>query len=492
MDSLLDSENQKQIEILHEGLGFEYVRFWGLYTEEFYLNADIKGRKYNFIKLDRVLDFLVERKLRPFFEFGDKPYQIIKTLDNYIAYKKAEIIFETAEEYGVFIRNIMVHCMKRYGSSEVQTWCFEICYNPESMNISEYVDYFKAAYKAVKDWAPKARIGGGGFNMSRHTEKIRRILKKWSAEKIVPDFISLYSYHYVPYARQGESGSTEKKWKRALDNQYLYNQIQIAKDILKEENYQTVEVYVTEWSLTNSSREMLNDVCFKGAYILKEMIDTIGCIEKIGYFTMMDTFSEYYDSAGVLDGGGGIITRNGIQKPGYHAFCFWQQIGNYLIKKEQDCLITSNNHDEYYIVCHNYKNSTFRYYLNMGNNVGYNAEDIFLNYESLEFWIILEGVKNGTYRGHVESVNTSQGSVYDEWIKMGEPDEVDKKEEEFLRNVSVPRVYVEKYNIADHRISLHFKLQPNEIRYIKIQYIGCGITPASINDEQESGIGGEF
>lgn len=40
---------------------------------------------------------------------------------------------------------------------------------------------------------------------------------------------------------------------------------------------ETYPVYVTEWNLTISDRNYINDTCFKGAYVVKNILDCYHC-----------------------------------------------------------------------------------------------------------------------------------------------------------------------------------------------------------------------
>lgn len=78
--------------------------------------------------------------------------------------------------------------------------------------------------------------------MSRDQEKLRRFLRKGKTENTGMDFVSLNSYHYIPYAQHGKEGTMDKKWRRSVDSKYLYNQIRIAREIMEEEEAEDLEL----------------------------------------------------------------------------------------------------------------------------------------------------------------------------------------------------------------------------------------------------------
>lgn len=471
-ENLLASNIQKQIILLKSTLDFTYARFWGLYSKEMYLIIDLEKRKFNFNKIDRVLDFLISNGMRPFIEIGMKPMQIIKTLDEYMVYQEPDIDFPTPGDYAVFVQAFIIHCINRYGEKEVAAWYLEYWFDARNVSAGEFWEYFAAARDSVKSCLKEIRFGGAGFNMSKDQSSFKKFIRKWKSTGVKPDFISLNSYHYIPYAKNGENGVMDKKWKRSADSRYLYNQILTAKETMLQEEVEVPELYMTEWNLTNSSREIMNDSCFKGAYILKNVMDTIGCVELMGYWTMLDAFSEHYDSTEVLDGSGGILTRDGILKPAYYAFEFMKNMGSQKIMRNENCLITTDGYQNYYIVCHNYKNLSFQYYMKAQDEIDIRRqEQLFEEYGEQNIGLRLEHLKNGTYRSQTRLINMENGSVLDEWVRMGKPENMKREEMEYLKQVSVPRILVEQYEVKDGALTLQMHLAPNEIRFIQIEYI---------------------
>lgn len=47
---------------------------------------------------------------------------------------------------------------------------------------------------------------------------------------------------------------------------------------------ETYPVYVTEWNLTISDRNYINDTCFKGAYVVKNILDCYPLCEGMALF----------------------------------------------------------------------------------------------------------------------------------------------------------------------------------------------------------------
>ena len=64
-----------------------------------------------------------------------------------------------------------------------------------------------------------------------------------------------------------------------------------------------LKIHVSEWSSTISNRNILNDSCYKGAYIMKSVIDCLGKTDVLGYRLGTDIIAEHMDNRKILLGG---------------------------------------------------------------------------------------------------------------------------------------------------------------------------------------------
>ena len=58
-ENLLRYDVRTQVQYIKENLGFEYMRFWQVFSEKMMIHIAEKNTKYNFTLLDQVIDFLV-------------------------------------------------------------------------------------------------------------------------------------------------------------------------------------------------------------------------------------------------------------------------------------------------------------------------------------------------------------------------------------------------------------------------------------------------
>lgn len=111
---------------------------------------------YNFTKIDKLIDFLYSINLKPFIELGNKA-KVLSITSNKAMYfrnpSKQEKHFKKSLE---LLEKFIVHCINRYGITEVSKWYFEFWKEGEidyvfwNGNFHKYVEEFKCYHDTVK------------------------------------------------------------------------------------------------------------------------------------------------------------------------------------------------------------------------------------------------------------------------------------------------------------------------------------------------------
>lgn len=172
-----------------------------------------------------------------------------------------------------------------------------------------------------------------------------------------PDFISIYIYAYDA-VWTGEGFLS----RRASDPLFVKHALANLREDIRAAGMSDKKVYVTEWNLTVSDRNYINDSCFKGVYIVKNYINSYRDTDMMAYFHGSDRIAEYFDTDYMLYGGSGLITRDGIFKPAAFAFEFLNRLYRYYISGKDSYIATTDGRGNYGIVCHNCKALNYNYY----------------------------------------------------------------------------------------------------------------------------------
>lgn len=468
---LLKNEVREHVILLRESLHYKYIRFWHIFTKEMLIDVNGNG-KYNFSKLDMVLDFILQSGLKPFMEIEEKPRRINENVSSTKKFEENKSGFSTVEQWERLIRAAIKHWVKRYGVEEIKEWKIELWYedylDQKNHVLENYFLLFNKTYQTIKAMVPQMEIGGCGYPPEYIMETgydPDGFYSLWSKQECQPDFISVLIF---PYEQSVEN--KEKYSRISTDGNFLLHSIKKVKRQMEKGGIKTSKIYVTEWNLSVSDRNYINDTCYKGAYVVKNIIDVYDKVDMIGYFTGSDRYSEYYDSDKLLYGGGGLLSNNGILKPAAYAVEFFNRLYPYFVNKGNNYLITSNNKGDYSIVCHNQKSLNYSYFLMQEERVKKEyIERYFESQESLNLSIVLNHVENGEYLVKIYRINENSGSVLDIWKEMKYHENLSREDIKYFRRVCEPRLQIEKFKSDNNKISLNIALSANEIALLMIE-----------------------
>jgi len=477
---LMTSTFQEQLLSCKAVMGFEYVRFWDIYAPEMYIDIHESKEQQNYSRLNTVTDFLVKNNLKPYIELGFKPVRILKTTRKAVKEVERAQQFNSDVEMRKFYSNLIRHFVKRYGSEEVQGWYFEYW---EKINVNyqtlksyyyttlsddahkEYFRCFSIIAEEFRSCLAEVRIGGGGFPVRMYGEEgFAQILTMWKKEKEKPDFISLSCY---PYVQEKEADSYYEK--RTTDLEFVMHNIEMASNAMKKAGFPEVRLHVSEYSLSLSNRNVINDSCLKGAFLVHNAISCLGKAEIMGHWLFTDAYADEQDAGTLLFGGCGLLTKDGIAKPAYYAFEFLNRMYRQILQTNHNFLMTRSESGSVRIVCHNLKKPNFNYYITEEDQL--QIKDLPSISDDREFLTILfkiNHMKDGIYTIKKNRINRNHGSVQDKWVALNMESELTMREMEYLKTVSVGDISFQQIEIKDNILEFDVALEPNEIQYIHI------------------------
>ena len=469
---LQNHEVRKQILRMKDSMHFRYIRFWSLFSDRMIMRNDEEIGQYNFTKLDNILDFLVENGLKPFFDMEEKIKRVNRTDKDFLLYEEKNNKVDSLQIWEEFIRQWIMHLVRRYGIEEVNTWKMEVIFDGYCLKgidpTDSFFQIFKCTYSIIKKHAPHMEIGGCGFfpDYLCHLEKRgMNFWEEWIRRAPLPDFFS-----FMIYAYEADPEGKERFGKKSEDPDYLKNSIRKIRAELIQHGLSGQKIYITEWNLTVSDRNKLNDHCFHGAYVMKNIIDVFGEIDMLCYFTGTDIYTEYYDTVWLMHGGEGLLTRDGIAKPSGFAFRFLKKLKPYFIDKTENCLLTTDRRNQYSLVCHNMKNLNYMYYLQSEETLEW--DKLWKNFDEwnpLTLKLCIKGVENGNYQMTIQKINEKSGSIQDIWADLEYIQDLSDSEIKYLHRATVPRMIIRKFCVEDECIEIELRMRPNEIGYINLE-----------------------
>lgn len=467
--NLLHSTMREHLMLLRQALGFKYVRFHSLFTEEFYIRPD--QDEYNFTQIDSVLDFIMEQDMKPFIDLGIKPRMVVHEIGTSDVERSTGMEIYTVESWEHLIRSFMRHVAKRYGQNAMDDWKMEVWfdeewrYDPEKGDL--YLEMFRVTYDAVKAVNKNIQIGGYGIRMDVGHKRRQEFLEKWNRQYYRPDFLTVMFYGY----KRGND-ETEQSASRVTDNDIIFHLMKKEKELIAQVGMEDLPLILNEWNLTPSVRNYINDTSFKGAYIIKNTLDLYGSVWQMGYAIGSDRQSLSFDSGEMIFGGGGLLTKDAIMKPAAFAFDFLNRLYPYFIGKNSNMLITTDAHHNYGIVCHNQQLLNYNYYLTPEASMDRTSMwKYYKDSKKLKIHIRLDGVTGGCYRIKLYRINEQYGNIMKVWSDMDYESDLSRNELKYFRRICEPNLIIRKAEAKDGTLQIEEEIQPNEITFIDINYI---------------------
>lgn len=461
---LLRADVQRQVLLMRDQLHFRYIRFWDLFSPEMLLDAPDENGLYTFSRLDQVLDFLLSSALKPYIELEDKPRHVIFRTHAPRPYQQT---FATDAAYYNFLRQLIRHLVGRYGAEELGSWFFEYwrmedADDPTYDELDAYLERFDEVASILRRAVPQIRFGGGGFSLRYGEDAMRYLLGTWPRHEQQPHFLSLYCF---PFTGRGEKAAV-------LDNQLvnpnsIKKTLELVRALLQESGLQCSEVHVTEWNISIINRSVLNDSYFKGAYIVKNLIDTSGLADLYGYWVASDLFSEGTDAPAPIFGGCGLITRDSIPKPAWYALEFLNELGCEVVGRGDNFIVTRDEQGAWRILCHNFKHFNYQFYLfDEAQLSAQQLDGLLADASALNLVFELPVEAGQRFRLKRRRVGRGCGSVLDAWLDMGCPQQPSREELADLARASVPSIAVGTVEEDSGSVHLQCQLRHNEIELL--------------------------
>lgn len=77
-------------------------------------------------------------------------------------------------------------------------------------------------------------------------------------------------------------------------------------------------------------------------------------------------------------------------------------------------------------------------------------------------------VKNGLYYVKTRSISPKNGSVQDEWVRMGQVENLTEQDIEYLRRISTPKISIHEYSVTNQTLNIRIVLDAHEMQCVHI------------------------
>ena len=429
---------QEHILFLREVLSIRYIRIWNLFSEKFMISTDFSGRNFNFESLDRIFDFFVQNKIPLFLDLGKRNRVIMAGHDNELYSVNMQYNLKTIEEWKNLLEHLMKHLVRRYDKHVLSQWIFEFPWNKEPYYSQDYryLDAYEAGWRIVKSNLGSSKIAGIDPHGGIDEEQFRETVHELSVRGILPEIFTIKIFVDSTHQMMGE-----RTFQSGSDYLYARQFIEKIRGILEEEG-QTYQMCISEWSNSLSNRNIVQDSCARGTYIIKFILSIWKTADMIGFWHGSDAVDIFYDSRKLIYGGGGLLTKDGIKKPSFYAFEFLNKLGGHVLKIGNNYIVTRDSTQRIVCLCFNHREYSYYYYMKKENE-HFNLSKIFQSEEKERVEFTVEELDdNKEYMIKEEVINSSSGSIQNEWQLLSNQEELGKEEIQYLKNICIPKIYI--------------------------------------------------
>lgn len=471
LSSLTRANVQYHLLNLVKELKIPYVKIWSVFAKDLRITDGKTTGAYNYSVVDTVLDVLVENQIRVYFDFGSRPDVIIGSKDSPILSEEGGIIFSGRKVWESLFQDFVRHLVSRYGVEEIREWIFDFCMDPTFGGNGDYYkdsgydfqNVYEFGWKTLHSLVPGARVGGpmGLPNSPKHEFEI--FLKRCAQSGCIPDFVSFPLLPYVP-ARDG-SGFGQNP-----DPAYELTQLREIHDLISRIFSQKIPIYVSDWNLSVSNRNVLNDSCMRGAYFCNKAYAIMEYAEVCCIWFASDWISNYYDTRNILSGCGGLLTRDSIRKPAYYAAQFLGRLDEHVLAADEQMIVTMKDRRSFTILCSNHVHLNVTYYLRPEDEITPDGLDtVVVSDEGRTIDLELYGLDDGMeYVVKTRSVSKNYGSIQDEWKRFGYESQLEREDVKYLREICVPHMSMSRAIVRGGKLHHRILLDEQEFQLIHI------------------------
>lgn len=357
----LRADYQRQLKRAHDELGFQRVRFHGIFDDNMQvvtsfhdylpLPGSKKVKTRSFYQVAVVYDALLEIGIKPFVELGFMPSVMGRGKRTVFHYKGNVTPPKEYEAWRRLIQDFIRFLIGRYGKSEIESWFFEVWNEPDLRGFfwtgsqAEYFLLYKTTVNAIKDIDPNIRVGGPATSQNRWLPEMRAYCEK---ERLPLDFLSTHHYpgddiglpiltsenisRMLFAAKRNPGDNISQVIRKMMYRPQLLPLIQ--KDSMLRQAQQArqeagdIPLLYTEWNVNPTCTAPLHDTTQSSSYIVKHVMDCQYLMEGCSFWCFSDIFEESTFLPQPFTGSFGLMNIYGIPKPSYWAFYLLKLLGD--------------------------------------------------------------------------------------------------------------------------------------------------------------------
>lgn len=483
---LLYADVQDMLRQLQERVGFRYLRFHGIFSDDMLVCRFSKdgSLQYSFTMIDKALDFILSIGLKPLIQFSFMPAAIAANPEKTIFASSFTISPpRRMSDWNTLVHLFLSHIRSRYGTSEIRSWLYSVWNEPDTsiqmFGFDDDADFFalyQNTWQTVKSFDPELIFGTPSLYPTtvHEVEWMKQFIAFTRKQTCMPQFVDLH-YYSDDFENFDSSKSTFSTPAYYSDDAHHFSKyITKIEQLLAEVNLTDLPLYITEWNLTVSHRNLINDTCFKATYVIKNFLENYDRVDALGYWSLTDLIEENQPSHQLFHGGLGLFTQNGLKKAPCYAMEMMRRLGDTLISAGEGWFITRKE-QRFVIILYNYEHFD-PLFLEEGFGLTLTSRDgVFPRRRDLQVSLNLTNLEDGLYRIRETILNQKHGSSFDLWVAMGAT-ELGAEDLDWLQANCAPALQIHQALAAHGCLPYEATLAPHEVRLIEISPSNDGYT----------------
>jgi len=258
-------------------------------------------------------------------------------------------------------------------------------------------------------------------------------------------------------------GATGKHKEISRKHSSLSDDINWLLSTVKNSPFPDAKIHLTEWNSSPSPRDFNHDHLFAASFIIEHNLSNIGKVDSLSYWTFSDVFEEQGAGDTAFHGGFGMINLQGLWKPAFHAYRFLHRLGSQVVARGDGYIVTKEDNRMQILLWNYVKDETT---IPRASRTLAACNEHIKEGKRREFLIKVSGLS--AKMQIIKTVLTKQnGSVLDEWIKMGSPASPTKEEIACLEAGMMPET--EQTECRSEKFTERVFLNSYEVAFIQIQ-----------------------
>ena len=325
----LRADWQAQLSLVQKEIGFRYIRFHGLLSDDMGVyTEDAAGKpSYNFQYIDSLYDALLARHIRPFVELSFEPSKLASGPQTVFWWKGNITPPKDMTKWEGLIRALMIHWRQRYGEAEIAKWYFEVWNEPDlkiffTGSPEDYFRLYQATATTIKSVCAQCRVGGpASATFPFEQDFLRYVI----AHRAPVDFISSHVYATKHGFVDASTGVVSTVFDTSPDA--IVSRMRASHEDVLHSALPHLELHYTEWGSSYTSVDPLHDQYLQASFILDKLRKSLPDVASMSYWTFTDIFEERGPRFTPFYGGFGLLNYEGIRKPSYFAYKFLSELG---------------------------------------------------------------------------------------------------------------------------------------------------------------------